>query len=225
MRKLKVAALMLATAVVFTACGKKDNNENTPSPTPTEVVSPTDMAEPTPEGSDGSNVGGNEEGMPALPEVSEELENLHNEVVKFATTEIYGEEYGYAPDMSYDKTAISELFGVSEDWYDYALAEGTMISMHVDTFVAIHAKEGNLENVQNALNNYRDVLINDTMQYPMNQLKIQGSKVFTHKDYVFFIMLGFVDDSMLDAEEDTAIAEYEKMNQKVIDKITSVLGE
>ena len=180
MRKLKVAALMLATAVVFTACGKKDNNENTPSPTPTEVVSPT---------------------------------------------EIYGEEYGYAPDMSYDKTAISELFGVSEDWYDYALAEGTMISMHVDTFVAIHAKEGNLENVQNALNNYRDVLINDTMQYPMNQLKIQGSKVFTHKDYVFFIMLGFVDDSMLDAEEDTAIAEYEKMNQKVIDKITSVLGE
>lgn len=219
MRKMKVAALMLATAVVFTACSKKDDDTQQPSPTPTEMATPTPEAtpEPTPDAS-GDNQGEDTDPTVVFPEVSEELDKIHKKVV-----ETFGENY--IPDTPYDKTAISELFGVSEDWYDYAIAEGSMISLHVDTFIAIHATEGNLENVQNAINNYRNVLVEDTHQYPMNQLKIQGSKVFTSKDYVFFVMLGNIEDETEYDKDEDIIAEYEKLNQNTIDAITSVLGE
>lgn len=231
MRKMKVVALMMAAAVVFTACGKKnDGGEPTTTPTPTETITPTEEPTPTPEtpdddiqGEDGTGDEGNtgdtgEAGDENLPAVSEELDKIHTAVM-----EAFGEDY--IPNMPYDKTAISELFGVSEDWYDYAVAEGPMISMHVDTFVAIHATEGNLENVQNALNNYREVLVNDTMQYPMNMLKIQGSKVVTSGDYVFFIMLGYLEDDTAYDTDEAAIEAYAGLNQKAVDAINSILGE
>ena len=37
-----------------------------------------------------------------------------------------------------------------------------MISAHVDTFIAIKAKEGKGEEVEKALTSYRDYLINDS---------------------------------------------------------------
>ena len=98
------------------------------------------------------------------------------------------------------------------------------MSVHVDKFIAIHATEGNLENVQNAINSYRDMLVNDTMQYPMNLVKIQGSVVETVGDYVFFVMLGVIDE-MAYTEEKDMIDAYTAINNSVIDAAKEVIGQ
>lgn len=209
MRNKKLMALSLIAVLAFTACSKKD----TPEPTPTPTVAPTEApAEPTAEPEQpGTDVGG-EENLGATELTSNEtLDKVHEEI-KTA----YGEVY--VPNMPFTKENLDEQFGIKADWYDAAIAEGPMMSAHVDKFIAIHATEGNLENVQNALNKYRETLVADTMQYPMNLLKIQASKVETVGDYVFFIMLGTIDE-MAYTEDSDMIKAYEEQNQIAIDII------
>lgn len=50
-----------------------------------------------------------------------------------------------------------------------------MISTFVETFIGVQAKDGKGDDVEAALNAYRDRLVGDTMQYPMNIAKIQAS--------------------------------------------------
>ena len=58
--------------------------------------------------------------------------------------------------------------------------------------------------IETALNNYRQSLIDNLMQYPMNQIKIQASVVESMGDYVFFIMLGEIPTSIEEqGEEET----------------------
>lgn len=239
MRKIKVIAIMMAAALAFTACSKKDGTpEPTPIPTEAPTETPTqapeeDPATPPQEGEDGTeddantpedgsgdkeNTPENGTGEENLPATNDSLDKAH-EAVKSA----FGEDY--IPNMQYDKAAISELFGVKEEWYDAAIAEGPMISMHVDTFIGVHATEGNLENVQNALNSYREALISDTMQYPMNQLKIQASEIVTINDYVFFVMLGYLEDDTVYDDDEETIAAYGELNKKAIDAIKTVISE
>lgn len=55
---------------------------------------------------------------------------------------------------------------------------------------------------------YREELIQDTCQYPMNQLKIQASKVYVKGNYVCFIMLGTISNKQEEQSEDKVIAAY-----------------
>ncbi len=92
-----------------------------------------------------------------------------------------------------------------------------MISAHVDTFIAIKAKEGKGEEVEKALTSYRDYLINDSLQYPMNVPKVNASSVLREGDYVFFVMLGQIKDDM--AEEEDMLKQAQESNQLAIDAI------
>lgn len=65
-----------------------------------------------------------------------------------------------------------------------------MISVHVETFVGIKAKEGKAGDVAKELEAYRKKQIEEAVQYPMNMTKLEASQVITHGDYVFFVMLG-----------------------------------
>lgn len=211
MRHKKLMALSLVAVLAFTACGKKDTTEPTPTPTVAPTEAPADPTEAPVEqpGTDGGETG---ENLGATELKSDEtLDKIHEEV-KAA----YGENY--LPNMPFTAENLEELFGVKADWYDAAIAEGPMMSAHVDRFIGIHATEGNLENVQNALNKYQETLRADTMQYPMNQLKIQASTVETVGDYVFFVMLGTIDE-MAYTEESDMIKAYQEQNQIALDII------
>lgn len=204
MRHKKLMVLSLAAVLAFTACGKKDTNE--PAPTPT--VAPTEVPTKQPDKEEeetGENLGATELTS------NETLDKIYEEV-KAA----YGENY--APNMPFTVENLEEQFGVEADWFDAAIAEGPMISINVDKFIGIHATEGNLENVRNALNKYHEALLADTMQYPMNLLKIQASKVEAAGDYVFFVMLGTIDVTKY-TEESDMIKAYEEQNQIAIDII------
>ncbi|CDM69892.1 putative secreted protein [Clostridium bornimense] len=130
------------------------------------------------------------------------------EAIRKAVVDAYGDKY--LATMSLSKEEINERFGLTDDMYKDAVADIPAMSTHVDTFVAVEAKEGKVNEVFDALTEYRDMLINDTMMYPMNELKTQSSEVYKYDDYVFFIMLGGYDDSL--EEDSELLAYYEDQN-------------
>ena len=143
----------------------------------------------------------------------ETIEVIHNAVV-----EAYGDNY--LAETSLSKEELNEKFGLSEDMYKDAVADIPAMSVHVDTFVAVEAKEGKANEVFETLQKYRKTLVEDTFMYPMNVMKVQASKVYQYGNYVFFTMLGEIDDSL--EEDSEALAYYESQNdiaKKVIEDI------
>lgn len=145
-------------------------------------------------------------------EVNVDLEKIHT-----AVKEAYGENY--IPSAPFDEQGMKELFGINSDLYENFIAEGPMISVHVDTFVAVKANEGKGEEVEKHLNDYRESQLNDAVQYPMNLPKIEASQVVRHGDYVFFVMLGSPSQEAEEKGEDAALESAKENNQIAIDII------
>lgn len=199
MRKNKLFALGLVAmmAVSLTACGGKTENNETATPTPTATVAPTKAPLSAEE---------------AAAELAE---------VQTGVQELLGDNY--AANMPYDAMFLNDIYGVQESWYDAVVAAGPMMSAHVDTFIAIRPTEGNLENVKGALETYQTNLKEDLYQYPSNLPKIQASRLEVIGDYVFFFMLGFIDDTQYDSDE-AMIEAYNAINEDILAKINEVIG-
>lgn len=158
--------------------------------------------------------GGAAETTPA--ETSTEVKSVDLADIHTAVKNAYGENY--IPNMEYDEQMFKDLFGIDKELYDSYIAEGPMISTHVDTFVAVEAKKGQGEAVEKILNEYREKLVSDSLQYPMNMAKVQASGVVRHGDYVFFVMLGAIDDGSESEEAALKAAQAEtKIGVDVID--------
>lgn len=114
------------------------------------------------------------------------------------------EEFGedYIPNRAMEAEELANLTGVKQEDIESFIAEAPMISVNVDTFIAIDAKEGKGEAVETSLEEYRTNLVENSMTYPMNQAKVNASKVVRHGDYVFFIMFGKYDDRENVTEEE-----------------------
>lgn len=143
------------------------------------------------------------------------------DTIHTAIKEAYGDNY--LPDMLLSDDEITALYGISNDWYEEAIAEVPMISVNVDTLIAVKAEKEHVEDVQNALTDYKEYLENDSFQYPMNVPKIQASTVITRGNYVFFIMLGVGDENIEDQSEDAQVKAYSELNQIAIDAIDGLL--
>ena len=140
---------------------------------------------------------------------------------KKAVTDALGDNYW--PDSEIPEEMLNDTFGVSADLYDAYLGEAPMISVNVDTLLIIHAKDGKVEDVENALNAYRDHLVNDTMQYPMNLGKIQASRIERVGDYVCFVQLG-ADTSAAEEQGDEAVITYcQEQNELALEAISQTL--
>lgn len=139
-----------------------------------------------------------------------------------AITDLLGENY--LANMQLTKDEIKERFGLQPSWYTDVIAEIPMMSAHVDTLVIAKAKNKNTKKkIKKQLSDYRKMLINDTLQYPMNLLKIQASKVYVKDNYVFFLLLGHVDNSVEENNTEEQIIEvYKAEVQKIIDTINSL---
>lgn len=149
---------------------------------------------------------------------SGKLNDVYNEV-KAA----YGENY--LPSMAYDEASISEGLGIDKSLYKEIIAEAPMISIQVDTFIAAEAAEGKAGELETAVKAYRQKLLEDTRQYPVNQLKISASKVYRVDDYVFFVMLGSIGSEETNEDEGKVIELWKKQNEIAKEKIEKVLGK
>lgn len=141
-----------------------------------------------------------------------------------AIKKAYGENYW--PDYKLDKTEIKDKYGVSSSLYSSAYAEVPMISAHVDQMVIFKAKNSSSKKkILSAVKKYQKDLKADTMQYPMNQLKIQGSKVYANGNYVCFFMLGgSIEKSVEESGDDEKIIKaYQQLNKKAVNTVKKKL--
>lgn len=204
-KKLACMLLMGTLALSMAACGN-GQDKNTGAATETGVESTEGAAEST-----GTSVESTEAGNTGTP-----LQNA-----KKAVTDALGDDYW--PDSEIPEEMLNETYGVGADLYDAYLGECPMISVNVDTLLIIHAKDGKVEDVENALNAYRDSLVNDTMQYPMNLGKIQASRVERIGDYVCFVQLG-ADTSSVEEQGDEAVITYcQEQNELALEAVRQTL--
>ena len=142
------------------------------------------------------------------------LTTVHDDVKS-----IFGEEY--IPSQPFDATFLEEQFGITADMVKEVIAEGPMMSMHIDMFIGVEAAEGKVDEVEKKLTEYRQKQIDESMQYPQNMPKLQASAVTKVDDYVFFTILGKYDDTIEDEAE--LLKHYEAETKIVTDKIESSL--
>ena len=153
-----------------------------------------------------------------VPEISVEsgMVSTFHEAIKGA----YGEQY--LPNMSIDDATLTDIYGIEKDLVANYVGEVPMIGTYVDSLIIIEATEGNVDAVETALNTYKDTLLGDSMQYPMNLAKINSSVVYSVDEYVFFIMLGAIDETN---EDEDAQLEFAKAEiQIAIDAIDSIVS-
>ncbi|MBP3594701.1 MAG: DUF4358 domain-containing protein [Lachnospiraceae bacterium] len=197
MRKIKFLCLAAMVMLAMTACGGKTDEEpdnNSPTltmtPEPTVTVEPTNTptAEPTAEPTK----------RPADNKTVEEHKKIAEKIyqaVKGSGT------YNAELMVQDDETYMSDVLGLDSSWYDVAIVEIPMFSTNVDMFALIHPTEGNFENVETAIKNYQDFVINDSFQYPMNVEKVKKCKAEAIGDYMFFILLNSPDKAIQAIEE------------------------
>lgn len=142
------------------------------------------------------------------------------ETVYQAVKDAYGENY--LPSVAYTSEDLENLFGISADMVAEFKAEGPMMSAHVDQFVAVKSAKGKADEVEQALTDYRQRLLDDTFQYPMNLPKINASTVLRKDDMVFFVMLGAFSES---EDEEAALEEAREQVQIGIRAINQAFGE
>lgn len=212
MKKLLLFVATGLLAVSLTACGKGNENAVSDESTQTEQTSQQTTVQEDTQGSPESETGstGSGEYMDISGGWSDEMT-----AIRTAITEALGDNYW--PSMILEPELLEGNFGLTSDLYDDYLAEMPMISTNVDTLLIIRAKDGKVEDVEAALNQYRENLVNDTMQYPQNLSKIQASRIETIGNYVCFVQLG---GNAIEAEdEETAIAQCLEQNELVVEMI------
>ena len=213
---LVTTVAMLAAVSMLAACGNKNNEENNTNPTVT--VAPTE-APSSDERGDGPSTPAPTE----APEVTVDHNQMIQNVAQYLKETF---DATYAPDMQMqeDEAYMKDELGLDASWYDAAYVEVPMMSFGADKFIMIHPTEGNLENVQNAMESYKQAQIEDTRQYPSTIPQRQAALVTTIGDYVcYMIFTGFVGD-LWEADTATQIQMYSDANEQVKQMIAAVVS-
>ncbi len=214
MKKLYVLLTLGVLACGIVACGKgnEDATQTTEQSQTVETQETTTEAE-TPEAT-GETEATDEMVDVATPQWSEEMAALRQGVA-----DALGDQYW--PDMQLDAEMLEGFYGITPDMYDDYMAEMPMMSTNVDTLLIIKAKDDKVEAVEEALNAYRDMKLEDTMQYPMNLGKLQASRIQKFGNYVCFVQLGgenLADEDMTEEESLTKCQEQNELALEIIGK-------
>lgn len=219
---LVTTVAMLAAVSMLAACGNKNNNEN--NTTPTATVAPTTA--PTEAPSSDERGDGPFTPTPAPTEAPEATVD-HAQMIQNAA-QFLKETLGalYIPDMQMqgEETYMKDTLGLDSSWYDAAYVEVPGMSFGADKFIMIHPTEGNLENVQNAIENYKQTQIADTFQYPSTMTQRQAALVATIGDYVCYMIFTGLAGDLWELDEAAQIQAYAEANDQVKQMIAAVVS-
>lgn len=155
-----------------------------------------------------------------------EFDKMRNEIVKWYGTSYYPNVKVHE-DEAYLSTYLTDTLKMDAAWIDDIIIEVPMISANADMLVLVDPTEGNAENVLNALDNYKNYLVEESFQYPMNEARVKSAAVAQVGDYVCFSILGGAVDNPeewgITTEEELA-SYYESMNMNAIYALQSYLG-
>lgn len=127
-----------------------------------------------------------------IPDENYSLDDMYNEI-----KDTYGERY--YPNQKIEADELEETFGIGDDLYDNFIADRVTGDEAPDTLVIIEAKEGKEDEVKQKLEDYRQKLLDDA-DWAESKEKIEASKVYSNGRYVFYVMLGDVEDDTLSGE-------------------------
>ena len=119
----------------------------------------------------------------------------------------------------YSVKELSERTGISEEMYDSFLAEYQHTGAGIDRMILIEAKEDQIENIENYLNEYRDVLLQIYEQQPQNKAKVFASRIETIDRYVCFVQLGADLSAIKEKGEEEMIRHCQEENERALDII------
>ncbi len=125
----------------------------------------------------------------------------------------------YWPDTLFSGEELSERTGISEEMYDSFLAEYQHTGAGIDRMILIEAKEDQIENIENYLNEYRDVLLQIYEQQPQNKAKVFASRIETIDRYVCFVQLGADLSAIKEKGEEEMIRHCQEENERALDII------
>lgn len=209
MKKLAVLLCTMALGLSLMACGKDAGENQNPEPTPTA------------ESSVGENDTNVEDNNATTDEnAGETTSGVSVADIKQAVVDELGENYWPNTEMPAE---FLEGYGLTADMYDEFLGEMPMISTNVDTLIVIKAKDGQVEAVEGVLNAYRENLVNDTMQYPMNVGKIQASRIETFGNFVCFVQLGADVMDFMEQGDEAVIQHCQGQNELALEAIGKVV--
>lgn len=200
--KRKIFTLLMCTLLVaaFTACSDTDGSSVAPdagssssassiaspdaSPAASPDASPDASPAASPEASGGLNSEGSEgsEGSDVGGMAAGSLDSYAK-----AVKDAYAGDY--IPDRMLTDTEIEEKLGLTADMYEDIYAEGSTLDENPDIFVAVKAKSGMADEVEQKLKAYKDKLASDTA-YSANVDKINAAEVYSNGDHVFLFLLG-----------------------------------
>ena len=211
--------LIMTMSISMIACGNNDANNESSTPSTQESVSEESTQESMEESQteESSEDVSTEDEMGGEAVMSEEMTGIRQAVV-----DAIGDNY--FPQMQIPAEYL-EGFGLTADMYEEFFGEMPMISTNVDTLIVIKAKEGQVEAVEGVLNAYRENLVNDTMQYPMNLGKIQASEVKTIGNFVCFVQLGGDVMDALEQGDEEVIKHCQAQNAIAIEALEGAINQ
>lgn len=127
-----------------------------------------------------------------MPDENYSLDDMYSEI-----KDTYGERY--YPNQKIEADELEKTFGIGDDLYDNFIADRVTGDEAPDTLVIIEAKEGKEDEVKQKLEDYRQKLLDDA-DWAESKEKIEASKVYSNGRYVFYVMLGDVEDDTLSGE-------------------------
>lgn len=215
MKKILCIVMVMVLSMSLMACGKnKDNNQGSTENT-------TEQDQPADEGNAGNEGGTGNEESAAGENNSSETVDVSMEDLKAAVVQVLGDDYW--PNTDIDEEMLASAYGITSDMYDDYFGQIPMISTNVDTLIIVKAKEDKIEEVETALNEYRDLNVENGFQYPMNVGKVQASRIETLGNYVCFVQLGADTVNASEQGDEAVIAQCLEANEKAIDAIERTL--
>lgn len=222
LKKIVPALLAVLLAGSFAGCQSKPNTSSSVSSTISSAASDAkENASASPEASKDASASSKAEASAkpessAAPEKTEAADGLG--AFREALHGVYGDKY--YPDTKLTEDEIREELGLDDTLYEEVYVENTAEKAHPDTFIAVKAKAGKVDEVKEKLTAYKQRLLSDNA-FAANTDKIDAAEIYSEGDYVFFVLLGDIDDST--SSEGFAEA-FGKEIQRGIDAIKEALG-
>lgn len=230
-RKILPALLAVLLVCSFTGCRGKTTTNSTVSSTVSHAASGTQSgaASPSP-GTDGTHSGTSSAQNGTNNGTTNGTDGAENGGVtsgaaatglgtfREALRGVYGEKY--YPDTQLTEAEIREELGMDNTLYEEIYAERSAQNAHPDMFVAVKAKDGKTEEVKQKLTAYKQHLLENN-NFAAHTEKINAAEIYAEGDYVFFVLLGDVEDNV--SSEGFAEA-FGKEIQRGIDAIKKAIG-
>lgn len=141
--------------------------------------------------------------------------------LKEAVVEILGDDYW--PDALLSEEELAERTGISENMYDSFMAEYQHSEAGIDMMIIIEAKEDSLSEIEQYLNEYRELLLKIYEQQSQNRSKVFASRIETIHNYVCYVQLGADITDLETQGEEKMVERCQQDNERALDMIEKMI--